>query len=84
MTVDNMNTIVVDRLLRSKLNNLDSRLELRDESGKVLGYFVPASERERLLYAWAQAEFTDEEIERARREPGGLAIAEVLADLGES
>ena len=78
-----MNTIVVDPLLRSKLNNLDSRLELRDESGEVLGYFVPASERERLLYAWAQAEFTDEEIASARREPGGLAIAEVLADLGE-
>ncbi len=76
-----MNKIVVEPSLRSKLHNLDSRLELCDQSGKTLGYFVPASEHERLLYAWAQAEFTDEEIERARAEAGGSSIAEVLADL---
>lgn len=78
-----MNKIIIEPLLRSKLHNLDSRLELCDPSGKTLGYFVPASEHERLLYAWARAEFTDEEIERARAEPGGLNIAEVLADLAE-
>ena len=76
-----MNRIIVAPSLRSKLDNLDSRLELCDESGKTLGYFAPAWEQERLLYAWARAKFTDEEIERARGEPGGLAIAEVLADL---
>jgi len=78
-----MNRIMVDAALRSKPDNLESRLELCDESGVTLGCFVPASEREGLLYAWARAEFTDEEIERARREPGGLTIAEVLADLGD-
>ena len=79
-----MNKILVDPSLRSRLDNLDSRLEFCDESGKTLGYFVPASEQERLLYAWARAEFTDEEIERARGESGGLTIAEVLADLAEA
>ncbi len=76
-----MNRIIVDQSLRSRLNNLQSRLELCDESGETLGYFVPASERQRLLYAWARAEFTDEEIALARAEPGGVTIAEVLADL---
>jgi len=76
-----MNKIIVDPSLRLKLHNLDARLEFCDESGKTLGYFVPACELQRLLYAWAQGEFTDEEIERARGEPGGLSIAEVLADL---
>ncbi len=78
-----MNKIVVDPPLRSRLDNLDSRLELCDQSGRVLGYFVPASEQRRLLYAWAQAEFTDEEIKCARQEPGGMTIAELLADLAD-
>jgi len=76
-----MNKIVVEPSLRSKLNNLDSRLELCDESGKTLGYFLPVSEQQRLLYAWARLEFGDEEIERAREEPGRFSLAEVLADL---
>lgn len=76
-----MNRIVVDPSLLSRLSNLDSRMEFCDESGKTLGYFVPASEQERLLYAWARAAFSDEEIERARAENGGLTVAEVLADL---
>jgi hypothetical protein len=82
-TVNVMNRIIVDRSLRSRLDNLDSRLEFCDESGKTLGYFVPASEQERLLYTWARAEFTDEELERARREPGGLTVSELLADLAD-
>lgn len=79
-----MNKVIIDSALRSKLQNLDSRLEFRDESGRTLGYFVPASEQQRLLYAWARTEFSDEEIERARNEPGGLSIAEVLAELHDT
>ena len=78
-----MDKVRVEPLVRAKLCNLDSRLELCDESGKTLGYFVPVSEQHRLLYAWARAEFTDEEIEAARAEPGGLPIAEVLAGLAD-
>ncbi len=77
-----MNKVIVDPSLLSRLDNLDSRMELCTESGETLGYFVPASEQHRLLYAWAREEFTDEEIERAQAEPGGLTIAEVLAELG--
>ncbi len=76
-----MNKLVVDEGFRSKLQDAHSRLELCDEAGNTLGYFVPASERQRLLYAWARGEFTDEEIERARAEPGGFSIAQILADL---
>jgi len=79
-----MNRLVVDEPFRSKLQDLDSRLELCDQDGNTLGYFVPASERERLLYAWARGEFTDEEIQRARAEPGGFSIAQILADLPRS
>ena len=78
-----MNRIVVEPSIRASLDNLSSRLELCDESGEILGYFVPASERDPLLYAWARTEFTDEEIDLALQEPGGLTIEEVLADLGD-
>lgn len=78
-----MNKIVVDETLKSKLQNLDSRLELCDEGGKTLGFFVPAAERERLLRAWARGEFGDEELQRARDQEGGLPLAEVLADLSD-
>lgn len=80
-TVNAMDRVILDSSIRVRLGNLHSRLEFCDESGEVLGYFVPASERQQLLYAWARGEFADEEIERARREPGGFSLAEVLADL---
>ena len=77
-----MNRVVLDQSLRSKLNNLDSQLELCDESGRVVGYFVPAEEHHRLLYDWAQSQFTDEELERARQEPG-RTLSEIWARLGQ-
>jgi hypothetical protein len=76
-----MNRIVVDTSLRSRLDNLDFPLELCDEGGATLGYFVPAAERQRELYQWARTAFSDEDIERARREPGGSTTAEVLSSL---
>jgi hypothetical protein len=76
-----MNRLVVDEPFRSKLQDVESRLELCDDAGNTLGYFVPASERQRLLYAWARGEFTDEEIQRARAESGGFSLAQILAEL---
>ncbi len=76
-----MNRVILDQSVRSKLGNLDSRLELCSESGETLGFFVPACDQQRLLYAWARGEFSDEEIESARQERGGFAIGEVLAAL---
>ena len=83
LTADSVNKVLVEPSVRAKLHNLDSRLELCDQSGNTLGFFVPVSEQQRLLYACAQSEFTDEEIEHAKAELGGLNIAEVLADLAD-
>ncbi len=78
-----MNKIVIDKDLRTRLDNLDTELELCDESGHTLGYFVPTAEANPSLYEWARCEFTEEEIESARKEPGGLNIAEVLEGFNE-
>ena len=74
-----MRTLVV----RSKLDNLTSALELCDEAGVTLGYFVPAADRDRDVYDWARAAFSDEDIEHARQQPGGLTTEELLARLSD-
>ena len=79
-----MNRIVVDPSLQSTLRSLDTRLELCDDAGIVLGYFVPASERGRLLYDWARGQFSEDELARARAQPGGFSLAEILAELPHS
>jgi hypothetical protein len=79
-----MNKVVVDTLVRSRLDNLDSALELCDESGVTLGYFVPSSDRQRKLYEWARTAVTDEELRRARQEGGEFTLQQVLADLKDA
>lgn len=78
-----MERLIVDPSLRDRLAGLDSDLELCDEQGRTLGYFTPAAGDQR-PYDWAKAQFTDEELDQARREPGGRTTAEVLARLGRS
>jgi len=69
---------------RDDLPLIDSTLEPCDESGLTLGHFVPAPDRLRWAYDWARTAFTDDELERARQEPGGRTIAEILQRLGRS
>ncbi|HZT82257.1 MAG TPA: hypothetical protein VFA26_18665 [Gemmataceae bacterium] len=57
-----MTRILVDETLRNKFNNLTEPLELCDDSGRLLGQFVPAfdpSEWER----W-EPEISEEELRR--------------------
>jgi hypothetical protein len=76
-----MNKLVLDPTVRSQLNGLNGEVELCDEEGRTVGFFVPVKLRERLWYDWAKAQFTDEELERARQQPGGRTTAEVLERL---
>ena len=78
-----MNRIIIDGELRSRLDNLDSQMELCDESGRILGYYVPAAVCDPSLHQWARDQFTEKEIDRARAEPGGLSIGEVLDGLDD-
>ena len=75
-----MGKVVLDSTMRSKLADLRYEIELCDESGTTVGYFVPP-EWHRELYAWANTLVSDEELERAAQEPGGRTLAEIMADL---
>jgi hypothetical protein len=76
-----MTTILLDDALRQKLNGLKAEIELRDETGKVVGHVLPADRYQSLLYAWAKNRLSDEELKRRSEEPGGRSLAEILADL---
>jgi hypothetical protein len=76
-----MRKITLDAETRSKLAPGAEEIELCDERGITLGYYVPADEFREMMYAWAQKLFDEAEVERARRETGGYTTAEALAEL---
>ncbi len=64
-----MTSVIADEGLKSKLKGFSESLEIRDESGSVVGYFQPAPINDHEIYERAKAEFTEEELEAARRDP---------------
>ena len=78
-----MSKITVDQTLYSKLNGLNCQLELCDNSGKTLGYFIPFEVYLKLVLEWAKLKYPPEEIERRLQEPGERTTAEVLARLNQ-
>ena len=76
--ISDMNRLLIDDALKSELDKLNSRTEICDKSGHIVGYYTPAAEHERKLYEWAKAQFSEEELERRAQEPGGKTTVEVL------
>jgi hypothetical protein len=79
-----MQKVILDPSLRSQLNKFDREVELCDEAGSTVGYFLRAEWHRELLYAWAKAQFTDEELDLARHQNDGRSLAEILARLGKT
>lgn len=73
--------VQLDQTWREKLFGLDKTIEFCDESGKVVGQFVPSEEvrlqaaRQRLLAV------TDEELDRIRDEEDGKTLDEIIREL---
>ena len=74
--------ITADAELQAKLSGLDGPAEIRDENGKVIGYFTPADRDEQNLYQRAAANLDCEEKNR-RKKTGekGLTTEEVVEHL---
>ena len=75
-----MNRIILEESIWEKLRHLDE-VELCDQSGQRVGHFLSHDLFRRLLYDWANAQVSDEELERRRQQPGGRALAEIWARL---
>lgn len=76
-----MSHITLDQWLRAKICDLDEQVAICDETGRTVGYYVPAQWHREMVYAWAKQQFTDEELEMARKQTGSRPLQEVLADL---
>jgi hypothetical protein len=77
-----MNQVTVDEGLKDRLKGLAEQTELFDESGRKLGYFLPADVYRDLLNALVDAEFSEDELERACQQTDGRSLAEILKTLG--
>jgi len=70
-----MTTIVLDRQTADRAKKVRDQAEVRDEEGRLLGTFLPASDPR------YDCPFTDEEIQKALDEPGGKPLRQILEEL---
>lgn len=75
-----MTRITLDHTAIAKLNPVSARVEICDETGRCLGYFVPLSNPS-LIERLSIPVFTEEELRRAADEPGGRPLEEILREL---
>ena len=55
---------------------------IRDDHGRIVGYFLTVAELENILADWAKLKYPLEELERRAQEPSeGHTTAEILARL---
>jgi hypothetical protein len=78
-----MPEVTIDKALVARLGNLSGTTALRDESGRVLGFFVPAAAADSLWPAADGCPYTPEELERFGREEGGRPLSEIWKSLGQ-
>jgi hypothetical protein len=76
-----MSTVTIDSATAAKFEAQTGEVEVRTSDGRLVGVFTPLREGTPEDYEWARQHFTQEEIEVARKEPGGYTTAEVLQHL---
>lgn len=79
-----MTNILVDDILRTKLHDLAEALTLCDETGRAVGHFLPESMYRELVHAALAVPFSQDEVERRRKESGGRPLSEIWKSLGRS
>lgn len=65
----------------AKLDRVSFSAELCDSAGATQAVVVPVQMYREMLLAWSSSAFREEDLERARKEPGGYTTAEVLTRL---
>ncbi len=78
-----MPEVIVDSAMVARLSNLSGTTAVRDESGHILGFFVPAAEAGSLWPAVDGCPYSAEELDRLRKEKGGKRLAEIWRTLGQ-
>ncbi|HZL91491.1 MAG TPA: hypothetical protein VFB96_24190 [Pirellulaceae bacterium] len=76
-----MTAITIPASMKPLFGQVSEPVSVRDEQGNVLGFFTPMRQATQEDYEWARQQFTEQEIEAARSEPGGFTTQEVLDHL---
>ena len=76
-----MQNIVLDAELTAKLNGLNRRVEVRDETGAIVGVYLPV-EQYRSLVEHLDVPYTDEELEQFFNSEGSGSLAEFWKQMG--
>lgn len=77
-----MTRITLDQALQEKIGALTTPVEVCDERGETLGYFVPGLGRERPDGTPADPPYTAAEIAASRANRTGKPLEEILSRLG--
>jgi hypothetical protein len=76
-----MTRVILDQATLAKLQQAGEPVAVCDESGHTRGYFSPLGKHS--PYEGLQIPFSEEELQRRERQPGGRALAEILTDLAK-
>lgn len=74
-----MNRLVVDPATLAGLRDVRQTLELCDDSGRVVGHFIPTVDRSQ--YSELEPQISEDELDRRERIRGGRSLAEILTAL---
>ena len=73
-----MTQILLDANLAHQLKASAVPMELCDPNGNVVGFFTPVTKPK------FEIPFTEEEIQKSKKQKGGRSLADILADLERS
>jgi hypothetical protein len=79
-----MSQFVLDEAETARVDGLKSPIQVCDASGNLIGYLVSKEKFERLVYAWAKQEVSEEHLRRVASEPEGYSLQEILDRLPKS
>ena len=71
-----MNRLVVDPATLAGLRDVRQALELCDDSGRVVGHFIPTVDHSQ--YSELEPQISEDELDRRERIRGGRSLAEIL------
>jgi hypothetical protein len=78
-----MSQIILDDELRARLNGFKPGSEVRDASGKLLGYFISPESFAKFAEAWEKQKAADQaELDRISQESEEWTLEEIWKELG--
>lgn len=77
-----MNSITVNSATGAMLEQVEQPVEIRDENGRLLGHFSPATRNGKTDHAeYYVPDFTEEQLKEWESAPRGRPLKDILADL---